>query len=295
MTDGPSPFNPVNYPHALSAPPRRPRRGRFLLAGLCLVVVVVSAVVALTGGKSSSAAAALRVRDALSDTLASRSMTYTMTETVSAGSTTVSADGSGQCDLTNALCDLTINYNGALSSLGSVSAVFSRSVIYLKFGPTISDLLPTPWISMSLSNSESASLGIAGNPLTGLSYLAQQGAVVTDEGVVTLNGQSVTQYNVSIGSSVAQHIVSSRLKDLPSWMAQFVSQATLGTTTETVDVDSLGRLAFVSTAANETVASTTVAATVSETVTGYGVPVNVSVPPASEVSSSANLTKLAGL
>jgi len=222
----------VNYPHALSAPRRRPRRGRFLIVGLCLIVVVAAAVVALTGGKSSSAAAAIRVRHALTDTLAARSMAYTMSETVNAGSTTVSAEGNGQCDLTNALCDLTLNYNGALSSLGSVSAVFASNVIYMKFGPSVSDLLPTPWISMSLSNGQSESLGIAGNPLTGLSFLAQQGAVVTDQGTVTLNGQAVTQYDVAIGSSAAQHIVSGRLKDLPSWMAKVVSQVTIGTVTE---------------------------------------------------------------
>jgi len=81
---------------------------------------------------------------------------------------------------------------------------------------------------MSLSNGQSESLGIAGNPLTGLSFLAQQGAVVTDQGTVTLNGQAVTQYDVAIGSSAAQHIVSGRLKDLPSWMAKVVSQVTIG-------------------------------------------------------------------
>jgi hypothetical protein len=295
MTNDPTPFNPVNYPHALSAPPRRRRRGRFLVAVLCLVVVVAGAVVALTGGKSSSAAAATEVRHALTDSLAARSMVYTMSETVNAGSTSVSADGNGQCDLTNALCDLSMNYSGALSSLGGVSAVFSNNIIYLKFGPTISELLPTPWISLSLSNSQSASLGIAGNPLTGLSFLAQQGAVVTDEGTVTLNGQSVTQYDVAIGSSAAQKIVSTRLKNLPSWIANVASEATLGTTTETVDVDALGRLAFVSVSTTETVAATSVAATVSETVTGYGMPVKITVPPASQVSSSTNLTKLAGL
>jgi hypothetical protein len=295
MSDDPSPFNPVNYPHALSAPRRRPRRARFFIAVLCLLVVVAAAVIALTGGKSSSAAAATRVRDALSSTLASGTMAYTLSETVNAGTTTVSAGGNGQCDLTNALCDLTLTYSGALSSLGSVSAVFSNDTIYMKFGPTISNLLPTPWISLALSNSQSSSLGIAGSPLSSLTFLAQQGAVVTDEGTVTLNGQAVTQYDVAIGSAVAQHIVSSRLKDLPAWMAKLASQVTTGTVAETVDVDSLGRLAFVSASTNETVSGTSVSDTVSETVTGYGMPVNIAVPPASQVSSSANLTKLAGL
>jgi hypothetical protein len=295
MTSDPSPFNPVNYPHALSAPPRRPRRGRFFVAGLCLVVIAAGAAVALTGGKSASAAAAFRVRHALTDTLAARTMAYTMSETVNAGSTSVSADGNGQCNLANALCDLSMNYGGALTTLGSVSAVFSRNVIYMKFGPSISALLPTPWVSLSLSNSQSASLGIAGSPLSGLSFLAQQGAAVTDEGTVSLNGHAVIQYDVTIGSSAAHNIASSRLKDLPSWMANVASQATIGTTTETVDVDSQGRLAFVSVSTTETLAGTSVAATVSETVTGYGMPANITVPPSSQVSSSANLTKLAGL
>ncbi len=285
----------MNYPHALSAPRRRRRRGRFVIAGVCLVVIVVAGVVALTGAKSSSAAAALRVRQALSATLASRSMAYTLNETVNAGGTTVTVVGTGQCDLANAQCDLTMNYGGTLSTIGPVSAVFSNNVIYLELGPSVRRLLPTPWISMSLTNSESASLGIADNPLAGLSLLAQQGAVVTDEGAVTLDGQSVTQYDVTIGSSAAQKIVSSGLSLLPSWISKVASQVSVGSVTETVDVDSLGRLAYVSVSMGDTVAGAAVTATASETVTGYGAPVTITVPPASEVSSAANLTKLAGL
>jgi hypothetical protein len=148
---------------------------------------------------------------------------------------------------------------------------------------------------MSLTNSASASLGISGNPLAGLSYLAQQGAVVTDEGTVSLDNQSVTQYDVSIGSFAAQHIVSSGLHHLPSWVAKAVPHVSVGAVTETVDVDSQGRLAYVSATSSETIAGTAVSSTASETVTGYGMTVQVSVPPANQVSSAANLTKLTGL
>jgi hypothetical protein len=259
------------------------------------VVVVVALVVALTGTKNSSAAAAFKVRRALSATLASRSMAYTLNESVTASGATIGVTGNGVCDLTNAECKLTMNYGGALGSIGTVSAIISNDVIYLELGPSVRDLLPTPWVSMSLTNSESASLGVAGNPLAGLSDLASQGAVVTDEGTVSLNNTSVTQYNVSIGSSAAQHIVSSGLHNLPSWVAKAVPQVSLGAVTETVDIDSQGRLAYISANVSETIAGASVSSVASETVTGYGMTVQMSVPPASQVSSAANLTKLAGL
>jgi hypothetical protein len=259
------------------------------------MVVVVVLVVVFTGTKNSSAAAALKVRRALSATLASRSIAYTLNESVTSSSTTIAVTGNGVCDLTNAECKLTMNYGGALASIGTVSAIISNGVIYLELGRSVSDLLPTPWVSMSLTNSESASLGVAGNPLAGLSYLAQQGAVVTDEGTVSLNNQSVTQYDVAIGSSAAQHIVSSSLQNLPSWVAKTVPEVSLGAVTETVDIDSQGRLAYISANTSETIAGTTVSSVASETVTGYGMTVKMSVPPANQVSSAANLTKLAGL
>jgi hypothetical protein len=296
MTNDLGPINAANYPHALTPLRLRPRRRRrLIIGGLCLVVVVAALVVVLTGTKNSSAAAAVKVRRALSATLASRSMAYTLNESVTASSTTINVAGNGVCDLTNAECKLTMNYGGALSSIGTVSAIISNGVIYLELGPSVRDLLPTPWVSMSLTNSASASLGVSGNPLAGLSYLAQQGAVVTDEGTVSLANQSVTQYDVSIGSSAAQHIVSSGLHHLPSWVAKAVPHVSVGAVTETVDVDSQGRLAYVSATSSETIAGTAVSSTASETVTGYGMTVQVSVPPANQVSSAANLTKLTGL
>jgi hypothetical protein len=296
MVNDLGPIKAENYPHALTPLPLRPhRRRRLIVAGLCLVVVAVALVVAFTGTKSSSAAAAFKVRRALSTTLASRSMAYTLNESVTAAGTTIGITGNGVCDLTNAECKLNMNYGGALASIGTVSAIISNDVIYLELGPSVRDLLPTPWVSMSLTNSETASLGVAGSPLAGLSYLASQGAVVTDEGSVSLNNASVTQYDVSIGSSAAQHIVSSGLHNLPSWVAKAVPQVSIGAVTETVDVDSLGRLAYISANASETIAGTSVSSVASETVTGYGMSVQISVPPASQVSSAANLTKLAGL
>jgi hypothetical protein len=259
------------------------------------VVVIAALVVALTGTKNSSASAAVKVRRALSATLASRSMAYTLNESVTASNATITLTGSGVCDLTNAECKLTMNYGGALGSVGTVSAIISNDVIYLELGPSVRDLLPTPWVSMSLTNSASASLGVAGSPLAGLSYLAQRGAVVTDEGTVSLDNKSVTQYDVSIGSSAAQHIVSSGLHNLPAWVAKTVPDVSLGSVTETVDVDSQGRLAYVSATASETIAGLAVSSTATQTVTGYGMTVQMSVPPANQVSSAANLTKLAGL
>jgi hypothetical protein len=78
-------------------------------------------------------------------------------------------------------------------------------------------------------------------------------------------------------------------------VAKAVPQVSLGAVTETVDIDSQGRLAYISANVSETIAGASVSSVASETVTGYGMTVQMSVPPASQVSSAANLTKLAGL
>jgi hypothetical protein len=129
----------------------------------------------------------------------------------------------------------------------------------------------------------------------GLSLLASEGAAVTNDGSVSENGQTMTQYTVTIDGSQVQHLVTSATAKLPSWMAAAASKDTIGTIVETVDIDSAGRLGYVSANVSSTVAGTTVNVTSAETITGYGLPVDVTVPPASQVTSITSLSQLTGL
>ncbi len=278
--------------------PKRSSRRRTLViavAGVLLVVTITGVAVALTGSKAPSAGAAVVVRQALDSTLATNSVAFALSETVNAANTTVAISGTGQCDLSSALCGVTMNYSGPLASAGTIRTVFSGGNVYLSLGTAMSGLVSTPWISIPISNSNTASLGISQSPLSGLSLLASEGATVTNDGSVTENGQTMTQYTVTIDASQAQHLVTSATSKLPSWMAAAAAKVSPGTVVETVDIDAAGRLGYVSANVSSTVAGTTVSVTSSETVTGYGVPITVVVPPASQVTSITSLSQLAGL
>jgi hypothetical protein len=283
---------------SLHPKPKRSRRGRtfaIVIVGVCLVVAITGAAFALSGSKTPSAGAAVVVRRALDTTLATNSLSFTVSESVDAASTTIAVSGSGECSLSTALCGMSMEYSGLLSSVGTIHAVYSGGTVYLNMGSTLSGLLSTPWISLPISNSNSASLGVSASPLAGLSLLASEGATVTNDGSVTENGQTMTQYTVSIDSSQVQHLITSNATKLPSWMAASASKFSAGTVAETVDVDAAGRLGYVGAKVNETVAGTTVGLNIAETVTGYGVPVTVTVPPPSQVTSITSLSQLSGL
>jgi hypothetical protein len=283
---------------ALNATPKRSRRGRALfvsLVGVGLVVAATGAAFALSSSKPSSAGAAVVVRRALDTTLATNSLAFTLSESVNAASTTIAVSGNGECDLTSALCGVTMDYSGVLSAAGTIHAVYSGGTVYLNLGSALSGLLPTQWISLPVSNSNSASLGVSASPLAGLSLLASEGATVTNDGSVTENGQLMTQYTVTVDASQVQHLITSNAAKLPSWMTSAATKFSSGTVNETVDVDAAGRLGYVGVNVNETVAGTSVGVNIAETVTGYGVPVTVTVPPASEVTSITNPSQLSGL
>lgn len=292
--------NPVNEVDgdALNEKPKRSRRGRVLaisLVGVGLVVVGTGAAFALSSSKPSSAGAAVVVRRALDTTLATNSLAFTLSESVDAASTTIAVSGNGECDLSSALCGVTMDYSGVLSSAGTIRVVYSGGTVYLNLGSALSGLLSTPWISLPVGNSNSAALGVSASPLSGLSLLASEGATVTNDGSVTENGQAMTQYTVSIDASQVQHLITSNTSKLPSWMSAAASKFSSGTVVETVDIDAAGRLGYVGATVNETVAGASVAVNIAETVTGYGVPVTVTVPPASQVTSITNPSQLSGL
>jgi hypothetical protein len=278
--------------------PRRSRRRRAVLVtlvGVCLVVAVTGTAFALSSSKPSSAGAAVVVRRALDTTLATNSLAFTLSESVDAASSTIALSGRGECDLSSALCGVTMDYSGVLSSAGTIRVVYSGGTVYLNLGSALSGLLPTPWVSLPVSNSSSASLGVSASPLAGLSLLASEGATVTNDGSVSENGQSMTQYTVSVDASQVQKLITSSAATLPSWMTTAASKFSSGTVVETVDVDAAGRLGYLGAQVNETVAGTSVGVNIDETVTGYGVPVSVTVPPASQVTSITNANQLSGL
>ena len=221
-------------------------------------------------------------------------MAFNLNETGNVAGTSISVNGTGQCDLANALCGVTMNYGGILSTLGSMQAVYAHGVVYLDVS-ALSSVVSTPWISLKVTNSSASSLGLSASPLSGLSLLASQGATVTNDGTVSENGQQMTQYTVTATTTQEQKILSSEAAKLPSWITAAASNASAVNVTETVDIDAAGRLGYVSARIDDTVAGASTSLTVAETVTGYGAPVNITIPPASQVTSITSLGQLSNL
>jgi len=269
---------------------------RNVLIGVGAAVVLAGSLVGVSVSRPSSAGADAIVSNALSSTLAKSSLAFHLTVgfTISGESSQITSRG--ECAFSPELCGMTTTYGGALSTIGSVKTVLSRGVMYYDFGPSLANRYPTPWISIPLSDlklSQTSTLGeTTNNPLVFLTYLAQKGAVVTDDGTANVNGESTKQYLVSFSKSSAQSLVTSKLKNLPSWMTAAVSKDSIGSVQERVDVNSAGELAQVSITASVVSSGHTVNLKMIETMTGYGMAVYVTTPPASQVTPFADLSQL---
>jgi hypothetical protein len=265
---------------------------------LALVVAGGVAGVELTKSSSSGTLGAQAfVIQALARTIAKNSLSFTLDEAVSSAGTSVNITGSGKCDLTTVLCSMTMNPGGALSSLGPITAIIAHGTMYEKLGPAYDSKLPTPWISMpmgkALSTSSSTS-GSVGNPLAALSLAASEGAVVTDNGTVNVNGASGHEYTVTFSQAAAQSLVTSKLKSFPAWMRQAAANVTPGSVTEVIDVNPAGLLAKFQVTTSESVSGQSASVSLTENVTGYGVVVNVSAPPANQVTPESQIASLMG-
>lgn len=191
----------------------------------------------------------------------------------------------GKCDLRVDACSATLSYTGALSQLGTESMVYSKRIMYLKLEGTVGASFPTPWITLPFkaSNRPSA-LGSTGSPLAGLALLTRPGAVLRDEGIVSVDGVAMHQYGVTVRRSSAKSVVSRSVSTLPTWLSNPTTQGPLGALSMTLDVTAggkIGRLAFTTSA---TQGGTYAIVHATETVTGYGTAVTITVPPPKDLT-----------
>lgn len=252
---------------------------RVAIVGIALVVIVAAVAVGVRLSGTSSAGATSAVRGALVSTLAKRTANLAITETIDVEGQIGTALGSAKCDLQVDACAATLDYNGALSQLGTESMVYSNRIMYLKLAGTVGASFPTPWISLPFkaSNRPSA-LGSTGSPLAGLALLTRAGAVLKDEGMVRVDGVSMHQYSVTPSGSSSTSVVSRTASSLPSWLVNPATEGPLGARSMTLDVNAagtIGRITF-TTSATQDHTFATVHAT--ETITGYGSPVAIAVP-----------------
>ncbi len=249
------------------------------VAGIVLVVMVAAIALGVRLSGSSSTSPATAVRGALVSTLATNTADLAISETIDVEGQIGTAKGRGQCDLHRDACSATLNYNGALSQLGTESMVYSNRIMYLKLAGTVGASFPTPWISLSFeaSNRPSA-LGSTGSPLAGLALLTRHGAVLKDEGMVKVDGASMHQYSVSVSRSSATSVVSRSASDLPTWLVNPSTEGPLGALSMTLDVNAAGRIGRIKFTTSATQDGTYAIVHATETITSYGAPVTIAVP-----------------
>lgn len=252
--------------------------------GLLLVVVVAAVAIGVRLG-SSSADAAATVHGALVSTLAKSTATLSIAESIDVEGQIGAAKGIGQCNLRTDACTATLNYSGALSQLGTESMVYSNRIMYLKLAGTVGAAFPTPWISLSFkaSNRPSA-LGSTGSPLAGLALLTRRGSVLSDEGIVNVDGVAMHQYGVTMNKSSERSVVGGHGSSLPTWLVNPTTEGPLGALSMTLDVNPAGRIARMTFTTSATQGGTYAIVHATETVTNYGAPVSISVPSKNELT-----------
>jgi hypothetical protein len=249
------------------------------IAGIVLVVVVATIALVFRISGSSSAGAASAVRGALVSTMATNTADLTISESIDVEGQIGTAKGSAKCDLQRDACSATLDYFGALSQLGTESMVYSDRIMYLKLAGTVGASFPTPWISLPFkaSNRPSA-LGSTGSPLAGLALLTRDGAVLKDQGTVSVGGVSMHQYSVIRSTSSAKSVVSRQYASLPAWLVNPVTQGPLGALSMTFDVNAVGRISRIMFTTSATQDGTFATVHATETITHYGAPVTIAVP-----------------
>jgi hypothetical protein len=234
---------------------------------------------------SSSVDATTAVRGALVSTLAKNTAALNISESIDVEGQIGAAKGSGKCDLRLDACSATLAYTGALSQLGMESMVYSNRIMYLKLAGTVGASFPTPWISLPFkaSNRPSA-LGSTGSPLAGLALLTRPGAVLTDAGMVNVDGVAMHQYAITVRKSSAKSVVSRHQSGLPTWLANPTTQGPLGALSMILDVNAAGNIGRIQFTTSATQDGTFAIVHAIETVTGYGAPVTISVPSKKELT-----------
>ncbi len=309
---------------------RRQRRARQWTVGVGVgTLVLVGA--ACAGGSGASApsttptsrVATARLQSAAVDTGAADSVGVSVSATgVTDGTSSTLVTGSGAFDLTRDVGQMTLSSPALTTALGtssggSVSVLSDGTDLYANV-PALADLRSgKTWIEAPISAADpgagSLASGALGDPTQILALLAQYGGPVTTVGPATVGGTATTEYraDISLGRvAAAAGTAAHRSAAHRFGTADRQGLEKLGITTVpvTVWVGTDGRLRQAQVtvdlthaqlpAAGSTAAGAAALPVITETFgfTGYGQPVTVTPPPASQVVSlSQVLSSLKGI
>lgn len=269
----------------------RPRWFNPLVFALAMVVLIaVIATFAFSLGGSNNNASAAAIRSATASTLGDHSASVVITASVTAGGQQINLSGTGVLDFSHLLSDLTVSTTGSTSIVEHL--VMSGTQMFMSFnggGRSISSVVPgKSWVLYPLPAVTSPSLGNGiGNPITAIQTLSAKGNTITSLGDSTINGVAVTGYsivpNVALISKQAdKYFATMGLSGTALASAKATAKA-IGDPTISVWIDSHNLLRRMALVVSSSVQGSTFSENMQADYSNFGVPVSVSIPPASQV------------
>jgi hypothetical protein len=220
------------------------------------------------------------------------SVSFTLDENVT-GTQTANLSVSGSC-ATGPECHVTLNASGEGSTLGTTQVLLTSGEAYVEPSGSLASEIPTPWISVPLNSLNTVEPGIPTGTdglSSALNQLVNVGDTVVDNGDVTLNGATYHEYTVTASAAVEQQQFSTLLSALPSSVSSSLGAVSLAGYGVNVYVDPDGNVGEVALKASLSKGQDSETLSTTLTLSGYGDPVTVVAPAASEVTPLSSVIK----
>ncbi|HEY2214685.1 MAG TPA: hypothetical protein VGH31_06475 [Acidimicrobiales bacterium] len=295
MTDSMTAGEPIA--RHVSGPGRR-RVIPLAIVSVMSLIAVGAAVLAVGAGTPQSADAA--VASAVTSALSDKTADFTLSGSAGISSLTIPITGTGSVDFTqNALqMQIGLPVPGSSQSL-TEKVVELNKVIYVNVSG-ISQLLPgKSWISIdpsqfSGSDPTTSGLGLGSalpsSPADVLKLLSQGGNKATDLGPSTVNSQSVEGYSVTLDSAALQKAIAET--KLPASISSSLPSLKLGSSLigggshlgyQVFIAKATGQWSRVTTTIGLSIIGQTISDDTTMDFTNLGAPVDITIPPASEI------------
>jgi Protein of unknown function (DUF2510) len=256
--------------------PRPSRRGLRATSLVLALVLVAGGTFLIFFGRHASADAA--VAAAVNSSLSNRTADLTISGSGGAAGGQYTISGSGEIDFGQDALQLSLNLATG-SRQTSEQAIYVNNVAYVNAGNEVGQILPgKSWVSVDAGQltqgSAPSSLGagsLGSNPAAVLGTLSKNGYTATDLGPSTFNNQSVEGYAVHVDAATTQ--TGSTAGNLSNPEGEYK-----------LYINNAGLLAGLTANATESVSGLSTSEAFTLDFSDYGVPVNVTAPPASEVA-----------
>ncbi|MFD2419358.1 hypothetical protein [Amycolatopsis pigmentata] len=227
-------------------------------------------------------------------TTAAKTAKTTITTEIGTGGQKVPVNASGVIDFAGPSADLTENMG-----LGSMEVRFLNGLVYAQLPPQLAQRMGAgkPWSSLDLNRIAQQQYGasladlqssLPGDPTDTLGYLRGAGDQVTKVGQETVDGVQTTHYNVTLDLDKAAANQSPQREQAVRKLEQQLGTHTVPAQVWIDDQGRLRKMTFTETMANPPSRpngqSGPITIDVTEVLSDFGIPVNVTAPPADQTT-----------